>query len=89
MAKVEVVHPDEKKLKEMGVFSWPVWTKDPSEFPWHYDDRETCYLLEGEAEVATNGETVKFGAGDLVTFPRGIDCRWRIFKAVRKHYKFG
>ena len=34
-------------------------------------------------------EVAKFGAGDLVTFPQGMDCTWEIGKAVRKHYKFG
>ena len=24
----------------------------------------------------------------LVVFPSGIDCRWDIHKAVRKHYRF-
>lgn len=34
------------------------------------------------------GESVKFGAGDLVSFPAGISCRWEVHRAVRKHYRF-
>ncbi|NIQ95655.1 MAG: cupin domain-containing protein [Desulfuromonadales bacterium] len=46
-------------------------------------------MLEGEVEVTPDGgETVRFGAGDLVTFPAGMSCRWSISKAVRKHYRF-
>lgn len=76
-------------LESMGVFGWPIWEKEPSEFPWTYDATETCYLLEGEVEVTPDGgETVRFGAGDLVTFPAGMHCRWVISKAVRKHYHF-
>ena len=35
------------------------------------------------------GTPVRFGAGDLVVFPAGMDCRWDVQKAVRKHYRFG
>ena len=35
------------------------------------------------------GTPVQFGAGDLVVFPAGMDCRWDVKKAVRKHYRFG
>ncbi len=81
--------PAPAKLESLGVFDWPVWEKEPSEFPWTYDAAETCYLLEGEVEVTPEGgETVRFGAGDLVTFPAGMRCRWVIAKAVRKHYRF-
>jgi len=83
-------NPDEKKMKALGVFSWPIWTKEVSSFPWTYDEDETCYLLEGEVEVTPIGEeTVRFGKGDLVTFPKGMECRWNVKQAVRKHYRFG
>ncbi len=87
--KIRVEKADEARLKELGVRSWPIWTKEPSEFPWHYDEEETCYFLEGEVAVEAGGETVEFGKGDLVTFPQGLDCTWRVVKAVRKHYRFG
>ena len=35
------------------------------------------------------GKPVEFGPGDLVTFPEGLDCVWKISKPVKKHYKFG
>lgn len=91
MSSIEIVNnPDEGSLNQLGVFDWPIWEKEASEFPWHYDEKETCYLLEGEVEVTPDGgETVRFGKGDLVTFPAGMDCRWNIIQAVRKHYRFG
>ncbi|MFW6237837.1 MAG: cupin domain-containing protein [Halanaerobiales bacterium] len=79
----------EEKLKEMGVFSWPTWEKEVSEFDWHYDAQEVCYLLEGEVEVKTDEGNVEIGAGDLVTFPSGLDCVWNIKEDVKKHYKLG
>ncbi|MDD5645369.1 MAG: cupin domain-containing protein [bacterium] len=85
-----IKNPSGEKLDEMGVFDWPIWEKEISVFPWHYDQRETCYILEGEAAVVPeDGLPVKFGAGDLVIFPANMDCIWKITKAVRKHYNFG
>ena len=52
--------------------------------------KETCLLLEGEVTVTpVGGDPVKFGSGDLVLFPAGMDYRWDVHKAVRKYYRFG
>ncbi len=89
--EIQVVHdPPREKLEAMGVFGWPVWTKEVSEFPWTYDAEETCYFLEGRVVVTPDGgEPVEVGAGDLVTFPRGMRCTWKVLEPVRKHYSFG
>jgi len=89
--KIEIEKsPDEQRLTSLGVKSWPIWTKEQSEFPWHYDDTETCYFLEGEVEVTpAGGAPVVLGQGDLVTFPQGMDCTWKVRQPVRKHYTFG
>ena len=72
--------------------AWPTWGCSISEFPWEYQEQETCLLLEGEVEVTDNPETgksVKFKAGDFVVFPAGLKCIWKVTKPVNKHYKFG
>jgi hypothetical protein len=91
MPQIEIVsNPSEDKLREMGVFDWPIWEKEASTFPWSYDEREVCYLLEGEVEVTPDGgEPVTIKAGDLVVFPQGMSCTWSITQGVRKHYSFG
>ncbi|MGC9503623.1 cupin domain-containing protein [Baaleninema sp.] len=82
--------PSSERLQELGVSSWPVWEKEASEFPWTYEERETCYLLAGEVIVTPDGgEPVQIQKGDLVTFPQGMSCTWNIVKDVRKHYNFG
>ncbi|MBN2355462.1 cupin domain-containing protein [candidate division KSB1 bacterium] len=86
--KIKIDKPSGDELDRLGVFSWPVWEKAPSTFPWHYDEQEVCYFLEGKVVVVTGDEQVSIGKGDLVTFPRGLDCEWRVLEAVRKHYKF-
>ncbi len=89
MAKINIEKPTEKQLKELNVESWPVWEKEKSKFPWFYDEPETCFILEGKANVKTKEETVTFGAGDLVTFPAGLECEWEILEDIRKRYKMG
>ena len=86
--KVERLDPSDPKLAELKVKYWPVWSKEPSEFDWHYDQREICYILEGDVTVRTDQGTVRLGKGDLVTFEKGLSCNWHVKKAVRKHYKF-
>ncbi len=91
MGEIKIEHnPDEENLKKLGVFNWSVWTKEASEFPWTYDDKETCYFLEGDVVVVPDGGTpVEIGKGDLVTFPAGMSCTWKIRKDVKKHYRMG
>ena len=82
--------PSQSTLDELGVSSWAIWTKEVSEFPWTYDARETCYFLEGDVVVTPDGgKPVEMGKGDLVTFPEGMSCTWKIRADVRKHYQFG
>ncbi len=88
---IQIEHqPTPEHLSELKVKNWPIWTKEVSEFSWFYDCAETCYLLEGEVIVTTeDGNSVQFGQGDLVTFPQGLSCTWKILKPVRKHYQMG
>jgi uncharacterized protein YjlB len=39
--------------------------------------------------TGADGETAKVGQGDLVTFPAGMSCKWKISRDVKKHYRFG
>lgn len=89
MGKITVTKPSEHALDELGVKGWDIWTCDVSTFDWHYDQKETCYLLEGVVTVAAGDEKVTIRAGDLVVFPEGLDCTWAVTSPVKKHYKFG
>lgn len=81
--------PPSERLERLGVRGWPIWTKEASTFPWTYDTSETCFFLEGEVVVTPEqGEPVRVGAGDLVTFPAGMSCTWQVLQPVRKHYRF-
>lgn len=87
--KIEVRKPTQQELNSLGVSSWPIWTCGVSTFDWHYDEKETCYLLEGRVTVEAEGRSVSFGKGDLVVFPQGLSCVWKVAEPVRKHYRFG
>ncbi|TKY51971.1 hypothetical protein E2542_SST23491 [Spatholobus suberectus] len=83
-------NPPESKLTQLGVRQWPKWGCPPSKFPWRYEAKETCYLLEGKVKVFPSGsnESVEITAGDLVVFPKGMSCTWDVSVGVDKHYKF-
>ncbi|GMY07964.1 RmlC-like cupins superfamily protein [Fagus crenata] len=84
-------NPPESKLTQFGVRKWPKWGCPPSKFPWTYDTKEICYLLEGKVKVTPDGssESVEIGAGDLVEFPKGMSCTWDVSVGVDKHYNMG
>ncbi len=84
-------HASPAKLDIIGVYDWPIWEKEASTFPWTYETGETCYILEGEAEITPDngGEPVTITEGDLVIFPAGLSCTWEIIEDIVKHYQFG
>ncbi len=89
MAQMTVEKPTEAQLNALGVKDWPTWSKEVSIFPWQYDAKEVAYVLEGEVTVtADSGEKITFGAGDLVSFEKGLSCTWEVKQALKKHYHF-
>jgi uncharacterized cupin superfamily protein len=83
---ITVKKPTEAEIAEMK--TKPTWGCEVSEFDWHYDSEEICLLTEGEVTVTYSGGEAQFAAGDLVTFPQGLSCVWKVTKPVRKHYIF-
>lgn len=89
MAQMTVEKPTNAQLNVLGVKDWPTWSKEVSVFPWQYDAKEIAYVLEGEVTVtADSGEQITFGAGDLVSFEKGLSCTWDVKQALKKHYHF-
>ena len=85
--EVEVRKPTDREIAAMK--TKPVWTCEVSEFEWHYDEKETCLIIEGAVTVNYGEKSVSFAAGDLVVFPKGLSCVWQVKKPVRKYYVFG
>ncbi len=84
---VIVRKPSDEEVE--GCKSWPIWKCEPGTFNWEYTEKETCLLLEGKATVSDGTDSASFGRGDLVIFPRDLECTWHITEAVTKHYNFG
>ena len=79
--------PTPAQLEALGVSKWPTWEKEVSVFPWVFPEQELAYILEGECVITPiDGKPVKFGKGDLVTFPAGMSASWEVKKALHKHY---
>ena len=68
--------------------SWPIWTCEPSEFDWEYDQEEHCYVIEGKVQVTGSVNTVEIESGDYVIFPKGLKCTWKVFDPIKKYYTF-
>jgi uncharacterized cupin superfamily protein len=69
---------------------WPVWEHPAATFEWFYTQKEKCLILQGKVTVRSAGgkDSVSFGVGDWVEFPKDLECVWEIKEAVRKHYEF-
>ena len=73
-----------------GIKNWPIWECGLSKFSWHYNEKEICLIIEGEASIKTaEGKIYIVKSGDLVEFPEGLSCEWQITKYIRKHYRLG
>jgi uncharacterized cupin superfamily protein len=80
--------PSEDEIAQAKTF--PIWECGVSEFDWDYTQTETCYILQGQVIVKDRpgDNKVSFSAGDMVIFPNGLSCVWKVKSPVRKHYKF-
>ncbi|KAI5426228.1 hypothetical protein KIW84_031886, partial [Lathyrus oleraceus] len=83
-------NPSQSRLAELNIKCWPKWGCSPGKYQLKFDAEETCYLLKGKVKAYTKGSSdfVEFGAGDLVTIPKGLSCTWDVSVAVDKYYKF-
>jgi hypothetical protein len=89
MPEIRIERPNSERLKKLGIENWAPWECEPSKFDWEYETPETAYLLEGRAKIKTeSGQEVEINSGDLVHFPQGLKCNWRVLKRIRKLYAF-
>ncbi|HHY19632.1 MAG TPA: cupin domain-containing protein [Firmicutes bacterium] len=79
----------EVEIEKLGIKSWPIWECEPSTFDWYYNESETSYIVSGKAVVKAAGQTIEFGKGDLVSFPKGLKCIWTVEQKLTKHYYLG
>ena len=62
-----------------------VWECTEGTFLWNYSEDETVYIISGEVFLSTQtGEERRAGQGDMVFFPGGISCNWRVTQPIKK-----
>lgn len=89
MSKITVEKASPGRLEELGVSGWSTWECGVETFDWEYSSDETAYVQSGQVQVTTeHGQEVEFGEGDIVHFPRGLKCTWRVIKPIRKVFTF-
>ena len=81
-----VKKPMEAEIVEMQ--TCPTWGCDVSKFDWYYDAEEVALIIDGNVTVTYGENSVSFGAGDYVVFPKGLACVWDVTSPVKKHYLF-
>ncbi len=95
MSEIKIEKPDKDRIKQLGIpdspcseGEWNPWECEPSTFDWQYSDTEVAYVYEGKVKVKTDKDEVEINKGDLVTFPKGLKCKWQVLEKIRKVYKF-
>ena len=88
---IQIEHqPSATRLNTLGAAQWPTWQKEVSHFDWLFLDEEIAYVLEGEVTItpglgaANYGQPFTIKAGDLITFPAGIETHWHVTKPFLK-----
>jgi uncharacterized cupin superfamily protein len=68
-----------------GTSSVVVWECTPGSFKWDYCQDETAVIISGEAFITVEGGSERqLRPGDLVFFPAGSSCMWRVTAQIRK-----
>ncbi|MHA2297916.1 MAG: cupin domain-containing protein [Candidatus Hodarchaeales archaeon] len=90
MAEIKKKKITRKELEKQGIdiSNWSPWDCEPSEFDWEYSGTETAFVFEGDVEVTADGKTTVIKGGNLVQFPDGMKCRWKVNKTIKKVYTF-
>jgi uncharacterized protein len=62
-----------------------VWECSGGRFNWHYAEDEIAFILSGEVFIANEkGEERRLGPGDMIFFPAGSCCTWRVTDRIKK-----
>jgi uncharacterized protein len=86
---IDIREAKEEELKDLNIDSWSPWSCAVSEFDWEYDADERCYIQKGRAIIKSeDGSEVEIKSGDIVLFPKGLRCSWKVTEPIEKVYRF-
>jgi len=64
-----------------------IFTVQPSRFHYDFDNDECIHVIEGDVEIAVDGESVvKLCAGDVAAFSGGTRSTWTVRTPLRKFF---
>jgi uncharacterized cupin superfamily protein len=90
MSTITIETPVADRLARLGVDHWPQWEKGVADSAWTHDVNETSNFPDGHVVVTpADGEPVGIVTGNLLTFPAGLTCTWKVLSPFRKRYRFG
>jgi uncharacterized protein len=90
MNTITIEKLDADRLARLGVDHWPQWEKGVADSAWTHDVSETSNFPDGHVVVPhADGGQVGIVTGNLLTFPVGLTCTWKVLSPFRKRYRFG
>jgi uncharacterized cupin superfamily protein len=60
-----------------------VFMSQPSVAKYVFAMNETVHVLEGEAEIEIDGETITLGPGSVASFAKGATSIWRVKSPIK------
>jgi uncharacterized cupin superfamily protein len=70
-----------------GVLYAGMFTMEPSRVRYTFSGDETLHVLEGDVEIQLDGEpALRFGPGDIASFPKGAHSTWTVHQRLRKFF---
>ena len=71
-----------------GILQTGLFMAQPSVCRWVFEGDETIYVIEGEVRIdfVESGETVELTAGDIGSFPKGVDAIWTFKKPFKEFF---
>ncbi|KAG2242348.1 hypothetical protein Bca52824_095806 [Brassica carinata] len=92
--------PSQDRLDELKIKSWPKkyhLKYEAEEICYIVKGKVKVYPKSSSSTASSSSSSsldaqvewcVEFGAGDIVTFPKGLSCTWDVSLSVDKHYIF-
>ena len=70
----------------VGMLQAGLFTAQPSVCRWVFEGDETVYVIEGEVRIdfVESGESIELHAGDIGSFPKGVDAIWTFKKPYKE-----
>jgi uncharacterized cupin superfamily protein len=69
-----------------GAFQTGFWRREPDTWSFERPYDEVALILQGEADIETDGRVLTVRAGDLLVTPKGSAGTWRIKETIVKFF---